>query len=221
MNNIQLALTFLLNELKAHLSSGVLTPDSTVPSSFENIRLGNIVDQNDDMVPDKLIISLVNIEEERIAKSQRFYRNLDDPAVKGNISNGRKYNPEIRLNLYVLFTYTTDSVSEDDNASTASYEKALRVISNVVGCFQKKNVFTTENTAGSGNELDASIGTLIVELTNYSLLETNHLWGYLGAKYMPSVLYKVRMLVVQESAETVARRIETTEVVYEDPRKDE
>ena len=30
------------------------------------------------------------------------------------------------------------------------------------------------------------------------LEQQNHLWGYLGAKYLPSICYKVRMLVVQE-----------------------
>ena len=30
-------------------------------------------------------------------------------------------------------------------------------------------------------------------------LQQNHLWGALGAKYLPSVIYKVRMIVIQEA----------------------
>ncbi len=30
----------------------------------------------------------------------------------------------------------------------------------------------------------------------------NHLWGYLGAKYLPSVMYKVRMITIQEARAT-------------------
>jgi hypothetical protein len=40
---------------------------------------------------------------------------------------------------------------------------------------------------------------LSLELVNLSLTEVNNVWSALGAKYMPSVPYKMRMLVVQEN----------------------
>jgi hypothetical protein len=40
---------------------------------------------------------------------------------------------------------------------------------------------------------------LSVEMVNLSLQEINNVWSVLGAKYMPSVAYKIRMLVIQEN----------------------
>ena len=48
------------------------------------------------------------------------------------------------------------------------------------------------------------IEKLIVEMISLTFEQQNHMWGTLGAKYLPSVLYKVRMLVVQRSAEAPA-----------------
>jgi hypothetical protein len=36
-------------------------------------------------------------------------------------------------------------------------------------------------------------------LVNLSIQEINNVWAILGAKYMPSVVYKMRMVVLQEN----------------------
>jgi hypothetical protein len=47
--------------------------------------------------------------------------------------------------------------------------------------------------------LDPGIIKLIVELYTLNFEQQNHLWGFLGAKYMPSVMYKARLLSIQEA----------------------
>lgn len=134
---------------------------------------GSPVTQQDS---NSLFITLVRVEEERVLKSQ----NSISITPEGQMS---KVNPEIKLNLFILFS-----------ANCQYYETGLKLISAVVRCFQKNNVFTPVNTP----DMDPSLQKLIVELYTLSFEEQNHLWGSLGAKYLPSVLYKVRLLTVQE-----------------------
>ncbi|MFH0783123.1 MAG: DUF4255 domain-containing protein [Pseudomonadota bacterium] len=124
-----------------------------------------------------LALTLVNIEEERIARS---------PSTVSIDTNGRvsHRNPEIRLNLYLMVT-----------SHFKDYKTALEFLSATIRFFQSKNVFTPENTPG----LDSTIEKLLVELYTMDFEQQNHLWATLGGKYIPSVIYRVRMLILQES----------------------
>jgi hypothetical protein len=66
----------------------------------------------------------------------------------------------------------------------------LRFISFIIAFFQQKSAFTRADTPG----LDPEIDKLIFEMASISPEQLNNIWGCLGAKYMPSVVYKVRML---------------------------
>ena len=92
-------------------------------------------------------------------------------------------NPELKLNLYILLV-----------ANFALYKTGLEFLSGAIGFFQSKNVFTHDNTV----DLDPAIQKLIVEMHTLSFEQQNHLWGSLGAKYLPSIMYKVRLLSIQE-----------------------
>ncbi len=65
----------------------------------------------------------------------------------------------------------------------------------MVAYFQSKNVFTRANTPG----MDNRIGKLIVEMESPAANKLNNIWTTLGAKYIPSVVYKVRMLSFDDS----------------------
>ena len=47
--------------------------------------------------------------------------------------------------------------------------------------------------------MDPRIGKLIFELESLGADKLNNIWTTLGAKYMPSVVYKVRMLTFDDS----------------------
>ena len=130
--------------------------------------------------PDSLGLSLINIEEERIVKSQKHVM----VAADGTISH---VNPEIKLNLFTLIA-----------ANFSNYSEGLKYLSGVIQFFQGTNVFTWENTP----DLDPRIQKLIVELHSLTFEQQNNLWGSLGAKYLPSVIYKVRLIAIQEAQKT-------------------
>lgn len=166
---IDKALTFLRDEVNGFIK--LKTEDDS------QVKLSNVVAQNGDIGFDNIGLSLVNIEEEKTNKTQVSYKESDN----GRIS---KYNPEIRLNIYILFASNFGK----------NYKEALQFLSYVIGFFQSKNVFDHQSTPG----LNENIEKLIVELVTLSFEQQNHLWGATGAKYMPSVMYKVRMLTIQE-----------------------
>ncbi len=43
-------------------------------------------------------------------------------------------------------------------------------------------------------------GKIVVELYSYSFEQLYNFWSVVGAKYLPSVLYKVKTLRIQENA---------------------
>jgi hypothetical protein len=118
----------------------------------------------------KIIITLVNVEKETI--------------------NGNNAIPNVavplNINLYVLFSAYF---------SAGNYSEALRFLSFVMGYLQQKNVFNRSNTP----QMDSHIVKLVFEMENLSTERMNNLWASLGAKYMPSVLYKMRMLTIDGS----------------------
>ncbi|WP_152572534.1 DUF4255 domain-containing protein [Pelagihabitans pacificus] len=124
-----------------------------------------------------VIITLVNIEEDRISKNpDGIYRQVDKVIHT---------NPKILVNLYILF-----SVNLND------YTAALSRISNVIQCFQSNNYFSQ----ASYPSLDPGIEKLHLELYTMNFEQVNHLWSTLGGKYLPSVLYKMRMVVIADEA---------------------
>lgn len=123
-------------------------------------------------------LSLVGVEEEKVLKAE---------ITPTRDENGqyRYQNPELRLNLYILIA-----------ANFNEYKSSLENLSAILRHFQSKHVFTRQNTP----EMDASIKRLQVELYSLTFEQQNHLWGSIGGKYLPSVLYKVRMLSIQEGS---------------------
>jgi len=45
-------------------------------------------------------------------------------------------------------------------------------------------------------ELDPRIERLMLDIANLGIAELSNLWGVLSGKYVPSVLYRVRMVAV-------------------------
>lgn len=125
-------------------------------------------------------ISLVNIEEERVTKVQIGTQ----VTTNGNI---RYLNPEIKLNIYFFICANFDN-----------YDTGLRYLSAAIEFFQNKSLFRTEDTPA----LNPAIKRLTIELISLNFEEQNHLWGAIGAKYLPSVMYRARLLTIQAGMAT-------------------
>ena len=127
----------------------------------------------------KAILSLVNVEEDRLARQPEHFVKTD---------TGVSYkNPPIVLNLYILFA-----------VNRSEYSDSLKWLAYIIQFFQYQQVFTPV----SHPSLDSSVEKLIVDMYTLNFEQINHLWSTMGGKYIPSVLYKVRQINIDENAVT-------------------
>lgn len=175
---IQSVLKYLAGELNLRYDN------LATPSQEDFIKIGNIARlesgtgaSNADLQK-KVVLSLVNISEEKTLKNNPHYISRGEAKVKRN--------PTLYLNLYVLFSCA------DEN-----YDTALGMISRVIAFFQEKYVFTLDNSLAPTAFPSDYVEKLILDIHSLSFEQMNHLWGILGGKYHPSVLYQVRLLPVQ------------------------
>lgn len=84
------------------------------------------------------------------------------------------------LNFYVMFA---------GNFSGNNYMESLKFISNTISFFQRHPVFDHDNTP----DLDPRIDKLVLDIQNLTIADLGNLWGILSGRYLPSILYKVRL----------------------------
>jgi hypothetical protein len=172
---LNITLQFLKEELNSYLHVRASTNSDVV-------KVSGIVDETGKYAFDKDLIaaSIINIEEERILKSHlNQYELVNNQHVV--------LKPELKLNLYILFA-----------ANFKLYEVALKYLSHLLTFFQSNPIFTpTEYPA-----LDQRIEKLTMELQSPSFEQLNQIWSFIGGKQLPSVLYKLRMVVLQETAQS-------------------
>jgi hypothetical protein len=180
---INKALKFLTNEVNAYLDLHNGAEPTERFAVLTNVANGN----GDWAIPSQKIgVSLINIEEEKVFKDQQIHFRT----AGGDYT---QQNPEIKLNLYMLIcaNYVNDPQVTDDD----KYSLGLKQLSHVITFFQGKNVFTPENSPAMA---DTELQKLVVELYSYSFEQQYNFWSILGAKYLPSVLYKIRLLAFQD-----------------------
>lgn len=176
---IDAAFALLNNQLAAYIES---MGGDRMDVIMANIAAIDAANSNLDLER-KVILSLVNIEEEAALKNAGpIYR---------NVKTLNYVNPPIYLNLYLLIT-----------AHYEKYEDALTRLSNVIQFFQGKNSFTLKNSPPNDMLLNPETYEdiqLHLEMFSLSFEQLNHLWGSLGGKQWPSVLYKVRLVKITEN----------------------
>ena len=184
---IDAALSFLADQLNEYLKIKSNDPDTT-RILRSNVAISSETGTTVGFPDNHLGMSLINIEEERVFKDQRTsFINADGQT--------EHMNPDLKLKLYILISANyQDSVA---SGSSEDYKEGLKQLSYVISFFQAKNVFTKDN---SPTLAESYIEKLIVELYSYNFEQLNNFWSVLGTHYMPSVLYKVRVVVFQEKA---------------------
>lgn len=182
---IHSALEFLTLELNSFIRLKVGDPITN------RVYLSGVTNEQGIAIPDQSLgLSLINIEEERTNKEQqsRFIN---------SVGKVEKRNPEIQLNLYVLIT--ANFQNKIANNTSDDYVEGLKQLSYAIAFFQSKNVFTPENSPALSG-FDTNLSKIVVELYSYSFEQLYNFWSVVGAKYLPSVLYKVKTLRIQENA---------------------
>ncbi len=130
----------------------------------------------------RLVMFLVNIERDATAYQPSGY-------TAGGGSRFGLSQPAMHINVYVMFAATF---------SGTSYPEALKFISHTMAFFQGKPLFDR----GNSPELDSRIERLVMEMENLSINDLSNLWGILRGTYLPSVLYRMRMLTIDAGALT-------------------
>jgi Pvc16 N-terminal domain len=181
---IEVLLKAIIHQLNTYLVS-VVPP--TYQSQDDQVKLGNIASSkfaggSDELLNKKLVVSLVNIEEESSLRNK----------TGGKFENGQflAMPPVVYLNLHLLFTANFDT-----------YEIAIHYLFRVVEFFQGNRIFSFQNSPIAGldeptlQQVEAL--QLTAELNSLSFEQINDLWGSLGGKQMPFVLYRFRLVPVQ------------------------
>ncbi len=171
LDKVLLFISDLLNkELKMTFG---LADDIVTVSSL--INLDGSISKN---IENKVILSVINLEQEKTVKNREEY-------VSSGSSSFNRVNPSVHLNLYLLIS---------SNYNSENYIEALKMLSTVIGVFQASRVFKPETHP----ELDPSIKRLTFEIYNVPVQELSHVWSGIGAKYVPSMVYKIRMVTIQK-----------------------
>ncbi len=169
---IDLALAFIQQEVNAYLH--------TRTGEESKVVLDKLIDESGkyNIEKGKLGLSLINIEEERVFRSQLpEYQLVDGKQVL--------MEPPVKLTIYFMLA-----------ANITLYSESLKFIGHVAAYFQANNGFTPAAYPG----LDERIENMTVELQSLGYEQQNQLWAYLGGKYLPSLVYKARMVVIQDTA---------------------
>ncbi|MBL7718439.1 MAG: DUF4255 domain-containing protein [Flavipsychrobacter sp.] len=202
---IHSSLSFLKDELNTFIT--LKDPFNSAGALVNPVVLTNIVDQENHLYKiggDYVLMTLVNTEEETVGKSQLPY--LRTPEDKVHV-----VNPDIKLNLYIQFSAYSDIVQ----GVVPPYERSLMLLDQVVYFFQYRNVFTRNEHPALMN---AGLEKLIIDQVSLTFEQLNHLWATLGAKYLPSVTYKCRMLAFRESV-AAAEAPFITEISIDDKKQ--
>ncbi len=175
-----------LNDFIAQNDSSAGAPTQAVWGNIAQLDRQEIATELDN----HLVLSLVNLEEERALKNGRV-------STTTSIGDVAYRNRPIHLNLFLLFT-----------ANYRNYGTALRRLAQVLTFFQGKQKFTFANSPGP-NLPQGGIAefSLVLDLLSLSFEQVNHLWGFLGTRESPFAVYRGRLVVIadQRLLETGAR----------------
>jgi hypothetical protein len=124
-----------------------------------------------------ITLVLTNIEEENILRPDDLYMQTRKDGTKVSV------NPELRLNLYVLFV-----------SRFSDYEESLKYLSYIIKFFQSNRVFKHD----SFPQLSENIDRLVMELVTVPFRDQNEIWSVLKTGYEPAAMYKVKMVIFED-----------------------
>jgi hypothetical protein len=138
-------------------------------------------------------MSLLKLEEEATLKNTPHFKIQNDKT--------EYKNPPVHLNLYLLIS-----------ANCETYDKSLRSISKVIEFFQGKKVFTSANTVYDRTNVSFDVldnFKFILELYTPSFEELNNVWGTFGGRQLPSVIYKIQLIQIEQDKKLASSEVIT------------
>ena len=174
------ALTLLLKQLNDAIAqsdgAGAGAPAQAILGNVAQLERPEIATE----LENHLVLGLVNLEEERALKNGRVF-------AETSAGEGVYRNRPVHLNLFLLFS-----------ANYRNYGTALRRLAQVLAFFQGKQKFTLANSPGALPQAPIAEFMLVMDLLSLTFEEVNHVWGFLGAKQMPSAIYRARLVAISD-----------------------
>lgn len=166
-----------LKQLTDFLNQSLKAGSNSVEPLLEwgNIAQLETLSQGANTLEDRIVLSLINLEEEKTLSNGRNFT-----------ENGPKtqyHNPPWHLNLYLLFSMRFED-----------YDKAIRNLSLLLQFFQRNQVLTNTTVPA----LPAGVDRLAFELITLNFEQFNQMWAVLGGKQYPFLLFKVRMVSIRQ-----------------------
>jgi len=173
---IDVALTLIRDLLNQHFKN-------RFSISENKAILSNLVEGDGSFpreVEDKIVFFLLKIDEESSLKNRGSHSSEMSSAqypVKA---------PPLFLNLYVIFCA---------NFRNQNYIEGLNYLSSVISFFQQ-NKFIVPTIS---NGLSKRVEKLSFELCKTDFDQLSHIWSSVGSKLLPTVLYKISMVVFDDT----------------------
>ncbi len=183
------ALSFVRTQINAFSGGGPQI-------EFGNVSRYNTGEAFTDALQNKVLLSVVNVEEDRVVRNVQHFRKEGAGVIFKN--------PPVYINLSLLFASTH-----------VDYPSALLSLQTVILFFQKNAFFSVEDSPAlvDYNGLhDLQIEKMTFEIINLSLEQVAQLWGALGGHHMPSILYKMRMLPLDNPEGTAGEPIKEIKI---------
>jgi hypothetical protein len=166
----------VLGHLATHLNGYYrrhfqVAEDVAVVSNLQEVGGAPVV-----LSANKVVLFLSGIERDTLAHQ----------AKGSSVSTGQgiaQGMPPVYLNLLVMCAA---------NFSGSHYPEALKFLSSAIVFFQSNAVFDHQNTP----DMDGRLERLALNMENLSSQEMHSLWSIHGGRYLPSVLFRVRMITL-------------------------
>jgi len=134
---------------------------------------------------------VINVEEERQLRPADPYAAVQD-------GRPQRKQPDLRLVLHVLFV-----------ARFKQYDIAWEHLAKVIEYLQTHRTFERD----AYPDLPAGVDKLTFELVTQSFTEQNDVWNALRTTYLPSALYRVRLVVLRDVKPAPQEQIQPPVVV--------
>lgn len=147
------------------------------------VVLSNIVNPDGSIADDtdgKIVFFLVNLDEESALKN-----NLNRSSNNGSGAFTQR-KATMHLNIQLIFCA---------NFIGKNYVEGLRYLSALIRFFQTNNRLTPKLSS-----INPDNNRLLFELCKLDYSELSHVWSAIGSKIVPSVIYKVRILTMEDTS---------------------
>jgi len=172
---IHVALTNVRDLLNEHFKNEFSISENKVVLS-NIVKVDGSAAQN---VEGKIVFFLISLDEE--------------PALKNSLNRSGSENssfafksPSLHLNMQLFFCANFDS---------AIYIEGLGYLSSLIRFFQINKRIVVDSSTSSSHKRNR----LSFELCKLDYAQLSHLWSAIGSKLMPSVLYKVGIMVFDDA----------------------